>query len=248
LLSLQIGDTKNARDTTTALLSKEVNAIKSDLRTLASQVSGVPVRRPKTTRQSLELPCPQCGNLVKYEQKMKESGYKVITCQDCKSKLLSLYRNGAFVLNINAPQPVKAPCPICSNELSAKLELMPGKAEIVNCPNCNSEVRLVRAKNEVRARPISHTNVTAKASDIDLNDEILRQVEEALPPQPWPKGTTRDVAARLKLSNKIVTKATVELIRRGVFKVQMDGKLYEPISESISDAGTPNNSFNPTPR
>ena len=231
-VSLQIADSQSVRDNTSVVLS-EVNAIKSDLRTLASQVSGVPVRRPKVSRQSLEIACPRCSSVLRYDQKAKEGGYKVVTCQECKSKLLSSYKNGAFVINANEPQPVHAACPSCNTELFAKLELPLGRSVIVDCPNCMRNVRLVRAKGEVRARVVNPTTEQANANDlVEVDEDILNRVKVGMPPQPWPKGAAKEVASKLGLSNNVMAKAIMELVNRGSFKMQVEGKLYEPINSA----------------
>ena len=55
-----------------------------------------------------------------------------------------------------------------------------------------------------------------------------------LPPQPWPTGTSKDVAEKLGLPVKIVSEAIAKLIREGVFDLQYYGKLYIPKSKSQS--------------
>jgi Mn-dependent DtxR family transcriptional regulator len=47
-------------------------------------------------------------------------------------------------------------------------------------------------------------------------------------PQPWPKGKARTVAEQMGVSRMIVHEAIRELIRKGTFKMQVDGILYTP--------------------
>jgi uncharacterized protein YbaR (Trm112 family) len=230
LLSLQLGDTKDARDYTTALLSKEVTSIKSDLRMLASQVGGVPLRRPKMIRREVELACPSCSNALRYTQKLKEGSFKAITCQECHSKLISVYNNGSFLLTRNEPQAVRTACPVCNGDLNVMLELTPGKAVTINCSSCKADVQVVRAKNEIRTRLVPFQRVT----DIQLNENILTLVQQAMPPQPWPKGAAKAAAVKLGLPHSLVSDAVTELIKRGTFDMQIDGTIYKKVSNEES--------------
>lgn len=45
-------------------------------------------------------------------------------------------------------------------------------------------------------------------------------------PQPWERGQAQIVAGLLDVSPRLMGRATQELIRRGVFKPQIDGRLY----------------------
>jgi DNA-binding Lrp family transcriptional regulator len=68
---------------------------------------------------------------------------------------------------------------------------------------------------ETEARPV-----------IDAN--LLELVVKNMPPQPWPKGAHRAVAEKLGVSPSVVTKAIDILIERGIFKPQVEGKLFVP--------------------
>jgi hypothetical protein len=55
---------------------------------------------------------------------------------------------------------------------------------------------------------------------------VIECVRQEMPPQPWPPGAGRQVATKLHLQPKLVTQAIDELIKREVFKMQVDGELY----------------------
>lgn len=60
-----------------------------------------------------------------------------------------------------------------------------------------------------------------------LDDKIITKIKEKLPNQPWETGIHKIVAAELGISNKMVTIAIQQLIGKGVFKNQIDGKVIE---------------------
>lgn len=60
-----------------------------------------------------------------------------------------------------------------------------------------------------------------------LDDEILSKIQEKLPEQPWITGIHKIVAKELDVSNKLVSTGIQQLIAKGVFKQQIDGKLIE---------------------
>jgi hypothetical protein len=65
---------------------------------------------------------------------------------------------------------------------------------------------------------------------VGLDTELLEAVKMMRPPQPWPKGIHREVGEKLGLNDKQMSRYIRELIRRGDFMEQVEGKLfpYEP--------------------
>jgi hypothetical protein len=110
------------------------------------------------------------------------------------------------------------------------LELTPGKAVTINCSSCKADVQVVRAKNEIRTRLVPFQRVT----DIQLNENILTLVQQAMPPQPWPKGAAKAAAVKLGLPHSLVSDAVTELIKRGTFDMQIDGTIYKKVSNEES--------------
>ena len=68
----------------------------------------------------------------------------------------------------------------------------------------------------------------------ETTEDFLKAVQSLMPSQPWPSGAGRDVAKKLAVSPSEVSRAVNELIRRGVYKPQIKGVLYEPIASSSS--------------
>ena len=56
----------------------------------------------------------------------------------------------------------------------------------------------------------------------------MGRIRDAMGPQPWPSGRARDVAAQLRIARTITHRAVEQLIARGDFRLQLDGRLYEP--------------------
>jgi hypothetical protein len=63
--------------------------------------------------------------------------------------------------------------------------------------------------------------------------EVFEKVDGALPPQPWPKGIHREVAAKLGISNAEVQTAIFALIRQGRRYHQIDGQLFDLSGASV---------------
>lgn len=62
---------------------------------------------------------------------------------------------------------------------------------------------------------------------IFLDEKIIKKIKEKLPEQPWPTGIHKIIAAELGVSNKMVSGAIQQLIGKGVFKNQFEGKVIE---------------------
>ena len=60
-----------------------------------------------------------------------------------------------------------------------------------------------------------------------------------MPKQPWPTGAAKEVAVQLGVPNSLVAAAIAELIKRGIFMTQIDGRLNElPTSKhDVSEKG-----------
>lgn len=58
-----------------------------------------------------------------------------------------------------------------------------------------------------------------------LDEGLIEKVRAALPPQPWPTGTHKDVMTKLEITNGQYKRAVVELTKRGIVREQVDGVL-----------------------
>lgn len=74
-------------------------------------------------------------------------------------------------------------------------------------------------KENIRTQNVPHTRI--------LDDELLKKIEEKLPTQPWETGIHKKIASELDVSNKLVSIAIQQLITKGIFKHQFDGKIID---------------------
>ncbi len=66
----------------------------------------------------------------------------------------------------------------------------------------------------------------AEAVTFAYEQGIVERVRSALPAQPWPTGIHKAIANDLGLPHEVVSRYSTELIRRGDFVKQVDGKLF----------------------
>lgn len=85
--------------------------------------------------------------------------------------------------------------------------------------------------------PISSNKVEASKEQkrAAITEELIEQVRSEMPEQPWPTGIHKVVRARLGMSQSTFNRIIAELIRRGIFKKQVDGDLFEPSETEQSD-------------
>lgn len=98
-------------DTGQEPLYSEVASIRSELRLLASQISGIPVtpsRVPK--RKEVQKPCPNCGQVLQYRQKPKAKNARATDCTKCGARLLSKEADGDFALTPRVPVDENVTC------------------------------------------------------------------------------------------------------------------------------------------
>ena len=219
-----------------AALEQEVEALKQDLGVLVSQVSGVSVRRAKSTkarRETIQNDCPQCLHPVEYRQRPIPNSIVNVGCGQCDANLYSRYENGEFYLRLRDPIAETIACPSCGKANRLDLDPVPGGAPTeARCRKCGVLLRASRTAGGVSVKWVgpAQTLPATVAPPIvpELTEAILQQVQAALPPQP--KGTTRQVAEQTRLPLALVNEAVDRLIQRGVFRAQENGVLVSPPS------------------
>lgn len=220
-------------DSATAGLRSEVEDVRKELRRLLSSVGGPPVKKAsKRTRRKIrdvEQECPKCGASLSYEQKASGGSKKTLKCPSCGTELYSLYSKvrKEFYLETEKEKLEQVNCPVCGGEFNVQLGIFPGQTTDTTCEDCTAMLRVVRAADKVKARPISELTGVPQAKEAHSLEQVIELVRQRLPAQPWPQNTSKKVAEELNLPVTQVQKAVSELIRRGVFKRQIDGKLYE---------------------
>src|ERR1700676_4139442 len=100
-------------------LKTEVEEIKRDVRLLAAQVGGVPVRRAKAyiPREQVQHRCPNCGGSIVYKQRARMNSVKSVRCPQCEKRLYSRFGESGFILLENSEEKLTIQCPECKTQL-----------------------------------------------------------------------------------------------------------------------------------
>jgi predicted RNA-binding Zn-ribbon protein involved in translation (DUF1610 family) len=214
----------------------ELAALKDELRLLVGQAVGTSItfpRKLKPARNLVENPCPSCGHSVSYRQRPKAGTAKAVRCQSCGSQLLArVDANRAFRLEKRSVVREGFVCPSCEAYIEVELDTFPGSAVRTECHACHAALRTTRTGAGIRVTALRETSQAAEPTE-----EVISLVQKSLPAQPWPKGTSQRVAEELHLPHSTVHAAVQELIRRGVFRVQIEGKLYTPVTSEEPTTG-----------
>jgi hypothetical protein len=188
LYSLNVNSYSNDKDKDKKLenakLQMKVDSLKNDINMLVTQISGYPTRKKKIEKVSSE--CPVCNSQVIFTHKQDTKTMKGITCSTCKTRLYTCYLNGKPSIKIREDINESIGCPLCNKINAVNLDPLPGSRLTQRCNNCNAELDIVRSTAEVLVR-IPKT----VALPIHRNESFIKQVENLLPPQPWPKGYIR---------------------------------------------------------
>ena len=222
-------ETPHKSEDVTALRG-ELETLRADLRVLGSHLGAVPPsRRPRFPLTKVETKCPECGSTVTYKHKAKPDQPKPVKCPACQAKLLSTFVDGAFLLKVRKPIQEKVQCPACSQEILVPVDPFLGVQSLQACPDCGASVGVTRTKSGLSVRSAQGTLAKKEPLAAGVDDAFVEQVRQLMPPQPWPKGAVAQLATRLGVSNTTVNRALQVLIHRGNFKLQIGGKLYEPL-------------------
>jgi LSD1 subclass zinc finger protein len=215
------------RPENTDALRSEIESIRKELRLLVTDVVGTTPRTSRKfqlTRAIVENECPVCRAPLTYKQRAKPKGFKIVKCSSCNSKLVSRFdHEKGFTLEAARVVVEPSKCPKCQADVHVELGTLPGTIAFAQCPRCNERLRVARAADAIR------TVIVPKPEAVgELSEDIIASVQDNLPPQPWPDGTSKQVGKKLGLPHSVVSGCIRELIRRGVFKVQIDGTLFVP--------------------
>ncbi len=234
LESLIIKTNNNQQD---EKLVKQIDIMKKDMRLLMAGVSGSHVKVSKAakrkTRKDLVKECPGCGNELKYTQRSKRNSVKTIYCKHCSSLVYSRYSPDAddFILEIKEERREEILCPDCETKVSFELDTETHTKKSVKCGQCHIDIAVAR----MPSGEVAFGKEAKKIVSSGLTEEDIENVRNELPPQPWPKDTHKEVANKLGMSNSAVLRSTKELIKRGIFKEQVDGVLYDLVKTDGED-------------
>lgn len=212
-------------------LRREIENVRAEVRVMGAQLGTVPLSRPpRFPLTKVDTKCPDCGNPLSYKQRPKPAQVKPLKCARCGAKLTSTFSDGAFLLQVRKAIPESISCPSCEEVFSVGVDPFRGVESIGTCPRCKERISVTRTSSGVVPRKFEPTTLQGPSPAAPVPDEtFIETVRKLMPVQPWPKGTVATVAAGLKVSNASVNRALSVLIQRGYFKLQIDGRLYEPI-------------------
>lgn len=226
----QIDATKYAEDSTQSL-SREIESIRRDMRSIASSLGSTPVRFNKPfarkVRVDVSKTCPECGQPVEYRQKEDVRSVKKFRCKSCNAELVSTYDpDKKFILHKRTLAQEQVTCPVCETPITIQLDTCPNRSCLVDCTNCHAQLIVTRTVSGITVK--LHKSIPEPTV---LTDEILELVKNNLPPQPWPVGTGKVIAEKLVLPPRIVSEAITKLTLSGAIDLQYFGKLYVPKSK-----------------
>lgn len=165
-------------------LFSEVASIRTELRLLASQVSGVPViptRTPK--RMDVQKACPNCGPMLQYRQKSKAKNVKGVKCTKCGARLCSREADGDFIVGLRTLVDDNVTCPSCGHRLSIKMDPVPGSVLDIDCIHCKVVLRISRGHTGLRCRIPSQPR--AMIPPATLGEEFLQKVADLMVFKGW---------------------------------------------------------------
>lgn len=205
-------------------LRDKIERIHRDLRQIASQTGGVPIKRPRTVqkrRVDVENVCPDCQAVLRYRQRAKQNSSKAVECDKCNARFISRYHGDeSFTIEPRMDIEEEYQCPFCHTLCNVMLDMIPSATVVTPCSECGELARVTRAISGLRISGVG------AATPKVISEDIIVAVEAQLPEQPWPKHIHKKVGIELKLANSVVQRAIQELIRRKKFKQQVGGKLY----------------------
>jgi hypothetical protein len=226
-------------------VSRQINDLRKDLNLALNSVSGTFVRpfrvTPQSKKQEVALPCPYCDNQLNYRLRPKKTSSKVIPCSKCNNKSLAKWnQESGFILEKEVKINETYNCPWCNEPVQTTLSNFLHSKSMNTCTKCKGESQIIRTVDKFNIhqvnKPITNIPFQGELTDFNkddnkviINEDTLTKIKNEMPVQPWPKGTHKVVAEKLGLELKIVRHHISELIRRGEFKPQIDGVLYEPI-------------------
>lgn len=230
-------DSSRASQDRTEILKKEVDALRRDMRSIITGLGLSQVKLRKSKRKAkvdVVLECIECKTPMEYRQRPKSNGYKSLKCASCGAELISRYNeNQGFFFELRRTVSENATCPECEHVYTCNLNNLPGSTVELTCDNCQTQLcisRTIRGINIKIKGPQPSKRISEK-----IKEEDLKTVQDLLPQQPWPKGVHRVVAEKSGLSNTTVHRAIQKLIQRGIYKPQIDGKLFVPESTVKSE-------------
>jgi len=117
-------------------------------------------------------------------------------------------------------------CPVCTHEIVYRQRPAVNSVKKQKCPECETKLLSRWNPKDGFTLEIKSVQQSGNTTGKIIDESIIGLVQKELPPQPWPKGIAKEVGKRLGLSQSDMKRAINELIARGIFKVQINGVLF----------------------
>ena len=117
-------------------------------------------------------------------------------------------------------------CPSCGavNEYHQKPKVRSKKK--FKCEACYSPLISTWSQNDGFKLAVDE-NPPSLTDRATVDEALVTKVKSLLPKQPWPKGISKEVQEQVGISSGQMKRIVYILIRRGDFKPQKDGRLYD---------------------
>lgn len=127
---------------------------------------------------------------------------------------------------------VEKNCLECGNIIKYRQKPLSTSRKSIKCTNCgtklisgwNSDDGFILNKTSTR----SVVNESDYNKEYDIDENFVEMIRSKLPPQPWPKKLGKNLSIELKIPRFKIHRAIDVLIKRGIFKYQVNGVLYIP--------------------
>ena len=220
------------------------DSVKLQLATIQKEMKNISTQLPNTyifggvrPTRSIELACPECGHEIKIRtNKRGKVSYRGVTCLNCGTAWICKPTDDFSAQLVRRKQTVEvANCPACGHSNQFSLDNIAGGFVFLKCADCGVLLNASRTQAGVTIS-IRNSHLLRPAGEM-LSDEFIAQVQQLLPPQPWPKHIHKDVAEKLGVLPKKVSKAINGLIERGVVHNQVNGKIIYSTPENADGSG-----------
>lgn len=221
-------DTINAlyhiQDKTQGTNESEIHILLDEVKDTLSQIklnANISTKRQKR-KSNIESACPVCKEKIIVRQNDRPRTCKTSICKKCNTKLVSIIdANNQHSIQERKSQPELVTCPHCKDKIEITLDNAFPTSTIEECPQCGNKIVAIRQFNNIEIREVKKEKIT------DIDEKLLDMVRKSLPEQPWEHKIHSKIAKQLNIHDHIAQKCIHELIRRGIFHIQFDGKLYD---------------------
>lgn len=214
----------------------ELTFIKKQLEQLGKTIGPSPLNlrtsSKKLPKEKVEKTCPNCDAAISYTQRENVKGHKTVKCTSCGKRSLSRF-NSASGFYLTKEQFIKETfnCPWCNTVNDKEISNIPFTKEVCICSNCDDKVKVTRKLDmglsvNTFGNPNSKGSIIHPKNPIEITEEILDEVENTLPEQPWPVAVHKIIAEKLKISNRTAYRCISELVIQGRCNPQINGTVF----------------------